>query len=170
MAKYTELFAEYLESGGQLPAAFSQIEGFEDLFVAWFCDREIGFETETLFRIKLEAKAEIVIPAYVKRLEASEAAWLVVNDPKRKQTRTYDSAEKNTSTTNLPINPTIVTPSPSQTGKADAYVDTETTINEGMTVDEAIRRAEYFQKLDGEPWIILTSCLKEFDNLFMKVY
>lgn len=43
MAKYTELFAEYLEGGGSLPAAFAEIVGFEDLFVARYCDKEIGF-------------------------------------------------------------------------------------------------------------------------------
>ena len=32
MAKYTELFAEYLERGGTLPASFSLIEGFEEIF------------------------------------------------------------------------------------------------------------------------------------------
>ena len=31
MAKYTELFSEYLERGGQLPASFALIDGFEDL-------------------------------------------------------------------------------------------------------------------------------------------
>lgn len=58
MAKYTELFSEYLEGGGELPAAFSQIDGFEDLFIGHFIDKEIGFETEVLFTIKLETKAK----------------------------------------------------------------------------------------------------------------
>ena len=46
----------------------------------------------------------------------------------------------------------------------------DTTEYEGMTPDEAIRRAEYFQKLDGTVWILLDACLREFENLFMKVY
>lgn len=167
-AKYTELFSEYLASGGELPAAFSQIEGFENLFVARYCDKEIGFETETLFKIKLEERAAIVIPAYVKRIEASDAAWLVVTDPTRKQTRTFDSGEKRTSTRSLPLN--AQTAQPTQTATADAFTDVDSTIFEGMTSDEAIRRAEYFQKLDGTAWIMLDACLREFENLFMKVY
>lgn len=168
MAKYTELFAEYLESGGELPAAFSQIEGFTDLFVARYCDKEIGFETETLFHVKLEERAAIIIPAYVKRIEATDAAWLVVTDPTRSQTRTFNSGEKKTATRSLPMN--AQTAQPTQTATADPYIDTDTTEMRGLTPDEAIRRAEYFQKLDGTAWILLDACLREFENLFMKVY
>lgn len=168
MAKYTELFAEYLESGRELPAAFKDIDGFEDLFVARYCDKEIGFETEDLFKIKLEERAAIIIPAYVKRIEATEAAWLIVTDPTRKQTRTYTSGEKQTATRLLPLN--AQTAQPTQTATAQAYVDTDVSESEGLTPDEAIRRAEYFQKLDGTAWILLDACLREFENLFMKVY
>ena len=168
MSKYTETLAEFLEGGGSLPAAFAKIEGFEDLFVARYCDKEIGFETEALFQIKLEERAAIIIPAYVKRIQATEAAWLTVTDPTRKQTRTFASGEKRSSSSSLPLN--AQTAQPSQTAKADAFTDTDTTTFEGMTPDEAIRRAEYFQKLDGTAWILLDACLREFENLFMKVY
>lgn len=168
MSKYTETLVEFLEGGGSLPAAFAKIEGFEDLFVARYCDKEIGFETEALFQIKLEERAAIIIPAYVKRIQATEAAWLTVTDPTRKQTRTFNSAEKRSSSSSLPLN--AQTAQPSQTAKADAFTDTDTTTFEGITPDEAIRRAEYFQKLDGTAWILLDACLREFENLFMKVY
>ena len=168
MSKYTETLVEFLEGGGVLPAAFAEIEGFEDLFVARYCDKEIGFETEALFQIKLEERAAIIIPAYVKRIAATDAAWLVVTNPTRKQTRTFDSAEKRSSSSSLPLN--AQTAQPSQTAKADAFTDTDTTTFEGITPDEAIRRAEYFQKLDGMTWILLDKCLHEFENLFMKVY
>lgn len=168
MAKYTELFAEYLESGGTLPAAFADIEGFADLFVARYCDKEIGFETETLFQVKLEERAAIIIPAYVKRIEATNAAWLVVTNPTRTQTRTFNSGEKSTSTRSLPLNSQQA--QPTQTATSDAYIDTDSTTIEGMTPDEAIRRSEYLQRLDGTAWILLDACLREFENLFMKVY
>ena len=45
MAKYTELFAEYLESGGELPTAFDTINGFKDLFVGHFIDKDEKDET-----------------------------------------------------------------------------------------------------------------------------
>ena len=168
MSKYTETLVEFLEGGGVLPAAFAEIEGFEDLFVTRYCDKEIGFETEALFQIKLEERAAIIIPAYVKRIAATDAAWLTVTDPTRKQTRTFNSAEKRSSSSSLPLN--AQTAQPSQTAKADAFTDTDTTTFEGITPDEAIRRAEYFQKLDGMTWILLDKCLHEFENLFMKVY
>ena len=168
MSKYTETLVEFLEGGGVLPAAFAEIEGFEDLFVARYCDKEIGFETEALFQIKLEERAAIIIPAYVKRIAATDAAWLTVTDPTRKQTRTFNSGEKRSSSSSLPLN--SQTAQPSQTAKADAFTDTDTTTFEGITPDEAIRRAEYFQKLDGMTWILLDKCLHEFENLFMKVY
>lgn len=168
MSKYTETLGEFLEGGGVLPAAFAEIEGFEDLFVARYCDKEIGFETEALFQIKLEERAAIIIPAYVKRIAATDAAWLTVTDPTRKQTRTFNSDEKRSSSSSLPLN--AQTAQPSQTAKADAFTDTDTTTFEGITPDEAIRRAEYFQNLDGMTWILLDKCLHEFENLFMKVY
>ena len=168
MSKYTETLVEFLEGGGVLPAAFAEIEGFEDLFVARYCDKEIGFETEALFQIKLEERAAIIIPAYVKRIAATDAAWLTVTDPTRKQTRTFNSDEKRSSSSSLPLN--AQTAQPSQTAKADAFTDTDTTTFEGITPDEAIRRAEYFQNLDGMTWILLDKCLHEFENLFMKVY
>ena len=77
MAKYTELFAEYLESGGELPAAFDEIVGFKDLFIGNFIDKEIGFETEVLFAIKLETKANIVIPVYAERITALESKLII---------------------------------------------------------------------------------------------
>ena len=168
MSKYTETLVEFLEGGGVLPAAFAEIEGFEDLFVARYCDKEIGFETEALFQIKLEERAAIIIPAYVKRIAATDAAWLTVTDPTRKQTRTFNSDEKRSSSSSLPLN--AQTAQPSQTAKADAFTDTDTTTCEGITPDEAIRRAEYFHNLDGMTWILLDKCLHEFENLFMKVY
>ena len=64
MAKYTELLTEYIENGGTLPTAFSLITGFEDLFIRHFCNYEIGFETETLFAIKLEEKADLYMNLY----------------------------------------------------------------------------------------------------------
>lgn len=164
MAKYTETFAEYLENGAELPAVFEEINGFTDLFIAHFCDKEIGFETENLFKIKLEASASIHIPFYKKKIELYENALLRLNNPEKEQTRVYESGVKNGSTTILPINSMNATPS--QTSKTDAYVDTETVTNRGETPDEAIKRAEYINNIKN----IIEECLSRFDNLFMKVY
>lgn len=88
MAKYTELLSEYLASGGELPAAFAQIEGFEDLFVAEYIDREIGYETPELFKIKLELLANLVIPPYLARITALENVSNKIIAPNKKRVRT----------------------------------------------------------------------------------
>ena len=62
MAKYTETLGEYLASGHSLPTVFADITNFDTYFLARYIDREIGFETEDLFEIKLEGKANIIIP------------------------------------------------------------------------------------------------------------
>lgn len=88
MAKYTELLSEYIEHGGELPAVFDTIEGFEDLFVGRYCDCEIGFETPILFKIKLEAKANLIIPAYAKRISEFEEAKAALLNPEKKRIKT----------------------------------------------------------------------------------
>lgn len=68
MAKYTQLYIDYLLNGGQNPTVFTNIENFENRFIERYCDSEIGFETPELFKLKLEAKANVVIPFYVEKL------------------------------------------------------------------------------------------------------
>lgn len=75
MAKFTELFSEYLERGGQLPASFALIDGFEDLFKMHYCDKEIGFETEALFFMKLERTARINMPFYADRIRRLASSY-----------------------------------------------------------------------------------------------
>ena len=74
MAKYTELLSEYIEEGGELPPLFDTIEGFSDLFLGEYADREIGFETPALFALKLNYTAALVITPYYKRLAAISIA------------------------------------------------------------------------------------------------
>lgn len=96
MARYTELFSEWLEEGGQLPALFSEIEGFGDLFTATYCDREIGFETPVLFEIKLNAYADLHIPEYKERIDLLVEAIAQAGNPSKTRTRSGD--ETNTRT------------------------------------------------------------------------
>lgn len=88
MAKYTELFSEYLEDGGELPAVFDTIPGFKELFIGEFLDREIGFETPTLFTVKLETRAKLIIPAYAARIQELEEVLNNLNNPTKKRVKT----------------------------------------------------------------------------------
>ena len=64
MAKYTMTLAEYMARGGALPSSLDLIEGFREHFIGRYFDKEIGFETDALFSLKLEALANLVIPSY----------------------------------------------------------------------------------------------------------
>ena len=95
----TELFTQYIENNGgagaALPSLFDKIPPitiddetttFKDAFVLIFCDREIGFETEALFALKLEGRAKLVIPRYVRKLD--ELSKLDYINAKRSETET----------------------------------------------------------------------------------
>ena len=95
----TELFTQYIENNGgadaALPSLFNKIPSitiddetttFKDAFVLNFSDREIGFETEALFALKLEGRAKLVIPRYVNKLK--ELSQLDYIGAKRTETET----------------------------------------------------------------------------------
>lgn len=173
MAKYTELFAEYLESGGELPAVFSTIEGFEDLFVAHYCDKEIGFETETLFAIKLEFYANIYVPKYAERITALATAWTNAANPTKVHYERYDTTvnagAQRAQTTDLPFDATTATPS--SVTASDAYTNSDARIinreESGVTVDEAYR---VIDKLNDAVKPLVVKLLDEFSPCFMGVY
>ncbi len=104
---HTELFTQYIANNGgadsALPLLFAKIPSividdettsFKDAFVLNFCDREIGFETEALFALKLEGRAKLVIPRYVRKLE--ELSKLDYINAQRSETETRTSSSKTT--------------------------------------------------------------------------
>ena len=173
MAKYTMLLTEYLESGGQLPASFSLIEGFEDLFVERFCDCELGFETPNLFEIKLDLRAKIVMPYYVEKINHLTQQWLHFDAPVKthysEEDTTFNAGAQHSEAKVLPIN--IATAEPNTANDLNAYENTENksrTLNEsGETHDELITAIEFLNR-DIRP--MLETLLNEFSMLFMKVY
>lgn len=163
MAKYTELYSEYLASGGAVPtAAFAEVsDDFEDLFTAYYCDREIGVETEELFAIKLNLRAAMVCPLYKARIAAYDGVLGKVGAASK--VRTFNAGEQSGDVTVLPINSVSAQPN-SKTSTA-AYTNTETI--EGVTPDEALRLEEFYRKKVHD---VKLQCLQEFENLFMRVY
>lgn len=179
MAKYTELLSEYLERGGQLPAAFSQIEGFNDLFIGTYCDREIGFETPVLFEIKLNTRAELVVPLYVQQIAEITAGKTEWENPERTHKieggtnhiygmqfhKTYDRPISGSH--NMVSDESIT-----RASKDDTYTDKDTytdrkDVDSGLTAAEVIERRKY---LESEHRNIIQDLLKEFEDLFMQVY
>lgn len=163
MAKYTELYSEYLASGGAVPtAAFAEVSAdFEDMFTAYYCDREIGVETEELFAIKLNLRASMVCPLYKARIAAYDAVLSKVGAASK--VRTFNAGAQSGDVTVLPINSVSAQPN-SKTSTA-AYTNTETV--EGVTPDEALRLEEFYRKKVHD---VKLQCLQEFENLFMRVY
>ena len=171
MAIYTETFAEWLNGGGQLPAEFGEIEGFEDLFTGEYCDKEIGFETPDLFQIKLNARAALVIPAYSSRMKDLQTALTAAQNPTRTEKTTFEEGEYNNKTYEQPINADAGGPTdqtvPSQVFNHSSDKDITTRDYSGYSPDEIGRRIEY---LTGEVKILTRALLDEFADLFMAIY
>ena len=73
MARYTEYLFEFLEHGYTLPENFDTVPAFagtafKDIFAAWYKWKEIGFDTEQRFDAELRARALVVVPHYVERI------------------------------------------------------------------------------------------------------
>lgn len=177
MAKYTETFAEYVANGGVLPSAsFALIPDFEDLFKERFCGSEIGFETETLFAIKLDLKARVIMPEYAARVAAIDKAMLKLEDPvkqrteKREYGKMHSETENDGSNTDLPFDADTATPSLTTHAEGSADTDAHTddlTYTDYVTIDENLRIIE---QLDSDRKGIIERCLEEFKPLFMGVY
>ena len=173
MAKYTMLLAEYLQKGGQLPASFSLIQGFEDLFIAKYCDKEIGFETDELFRIKLEYTADLIMKSYADKIATRAIYWTKANNPTKtyyEKTTTLSNigAQKN-KTTDLPFNSVEAEPnSISDLGERQDTGEVEIRREEnGETADEVLRIIDFLNK-EVNP--LIEKLLNEFKDLFMGVY
>lgn len=173
MAKYTMLFAEYLERGGACPASFSLINGFEDLFKKHYCDKEIGFETEALFYIKLEEKADLYMQLYADKIARLANAWLGYDAPVKVRyitdDKTFTGGEQHAKTTELPFDST--TADPSIKNDAEEYTNTDATERReeesGETNDEAQRKVEF---LNTRVYSLLNELLNVFKTCFMGVY
>lgn len=173
MAKYTETLAEYLEKGGSLPTSFALITGFEDLFKHYYCDKEIGFETELLFFMKLDMTAELNMQRYKDKIDRLTAEWQLFANPTKTtadtETNELDAGAQEGKTIELPMDNTVT--DPSIINKTEAYRNVATRrltrTENGATEDEAIRRVEFVQR---EVQDIKMQLLKEFNNCFMNVY
>ena len=173
MAKYTELLAEYLQGGGLLPASFAQIDGFENLFVGRYCDHEIGFETEELFRIKLEHKADLLIPKYKERIDLLASYWTKAENPTKvyyeRATTQYNMGQQKIKTTELPFDAS--TAEPNIINQNDAYQnddDREVRREEnGENVDDVLKMLDFLNKAVSP---LIEKLLNEFKDLFIGVY
>lgn len=185
MARYTELFSEWLEEGGEMPAPFNNImigdNTLWDIFTAHFAAREIGFETPVLFNLKLNEYAAVLIPELKSGLDAFSGALTAMVDPQVKNTksgaiqREYGERKRNdwdnpTANDNDEIDLTDVG---SQHITLDSGgTDTETynnvtDINSAKTVADGIA---IYNALSQEVQSYLQIWLKKFDPIFMQIF
>ena len=168
MAKYTELFMEYLEDEEHtLPSSFNLIEGFDELFKMYYCDKEIGFETEELFALKLELYANLLMPRYAEQISKIAEAWGFLNGPARThyESTTTILGEQKASQTELPID--YDTAQPSMVSQSEETTNTYEANHEDVSLADKIA---YYNRLNEKVDNILIQLLKAFGPCFMEIY
>lgn len=197
MAKYTELLAEYLKDGGTLPAVFDDIDGLKNLFVGRYIERELGFETPELFSIKLEYKANLLIPVYKRRMDELQAAYEAQSNPIKTRIRMGSLqrvyGEKNGTNTTAPNTIRVgVTPYPTagnlvageripneitetvnpqqeQTNHSDSYTDTEN-YQDITDKEEGATLTEALQRLQNAERAELKNLMEELLSAFEPLF
>lgn len=173
MAKYTMTLLEYLEDGHTLPTSFALIDGFADAFKAEYIDSEIGFETDELFAMKLEARAKVVMPVYADYIAKRTEYWQKLDNPTKTRTENgaidYDFGKQKSKSTELPFDddsaePNVITESDAIKNKTTS---SSSVTESGQNTKDVIDAIEY---LNRDVNILIERCLKEFSSLFMGVY
>ena len=195
---HTELFTQYIANNGgaenALPSLFDKVPNivtddevttFKDAFILNFCDREIGFETEELFALKLEARAKLVLPFYIAKLK--QLASIDYMNAKRTESETRTSTGnitdngKDTNTrfkgenplidASLTFNAKAVTEQ--ETNEIGYGKNTNTTGSENVTreyTDSGIEARDLYERVLNDTMNIWNEIFKKFDSLFMQVW
>ena len=195
---HTELFTQYIANNGgaenALPSLFDKVPNitiddevttFKDAFILNFCDREIGFETEELFSLKLESRAELVLPFYINKLKQLASIDYINAKRTESETRTttgnITDGGKDTNTrfkgenplidTTLAFNAKAVTEQ--ETNEIGYGKNTNTTGNENVTreyTDSGIEARDLYERVLNDTMIMWNEIFKKFESLFMQVW
>lgn len=195
---HTELFSEYIANKGgaenALPSLFDKVPNitiddevttFKDAFILNFCEREIGFETEELFALKLEARAKLVLPFYISKLNQLASIDYInakrTESEKRTNTGNITDGGKDTSTrfkgenplidTSLTFNAKAVTEQ--ETNEIGYGKNTNTTGSENVTreyTDSGIEARDLYERVLNDTMNVWHEIFKKFDSLFMQVW
>lgn len=175
MALYTETLYDYINNGNTLPVVFNEIEGFSDLFFGFYFDREIGFETEEIFKHKLEAFANVYVPVYKEKIALHVKYLTKLDNPAKtfyeKATTKINLGPTKARTNELPfVEPidTALTPQPSSVSSTDAVENNnELQTFKDASIDESLR---ILDKLNEGVSNLTTQLLEAFKPLFMQIY
>ena len=195
---HTELFTQYIANNGgaenALPSLFDKVPNitiddevttFKDAFILNFCEREIGFETEELFALKLEARAKLVLPFYISKLNQLASIDYInakrTESEKRTNTGNISDGGKDTNTrfkgenplidTTLTFNAKAVTEQ--ETNEIGYGKNTNTTGSENVTreyTDSGIEARDLYERVLNDTMNVWNEIFKKFDSLFMQVW
>ena len=196
--KYTELFTEYIANNGgaenALPSLFDKVPSlitygevttFKDAFILNFCDREIGFETEELFALKLESRAKLVLPFYINKLKQLEIIDYINAKRTESETRAITGnitdSGKDTNTRFKGENPLIDTDltfnakavSEQEKNEVGYGKNTNSTGSENVTrefTDSGIEARDLYERILKDTMNVWNEIFKKFDSLFMQVW
>ena len=196
--KYTELFTEYIKNNGgaenALPSLFDKVPSitidgevttFKDAFILNFCDREIGFEIEELFALKLESRAKLVLPFYINKLKQLESIDYINAKRTESETRAITGnitdSGKDTNTRFKGENPLIDTDltfnakavSEQEKNEVGYGKNTNTTGSENVTrefTDSGIEARDLYERVLKDTMNVWNEIFKKFDSLFMQVW
>ena len=196
--KYTELFTEYIANNGgaenALPSLFDKVPSitidgevttFKDAFILNFCDREIGFEIEELFALKLESRAKLVLPFYINKLKQLESIDYINAKRTESETRAITGnitdSGKDTNTRFKGENPLIDTDltfnakavSEQEKNEVGYGKNTNSTGSENVTrefTDSGIEARDLYERVLKDTLNVWNEIFKKFDSLFMQVW
>lgn len=195
---HTELLTQYIANNGgvdkALPSLFDKVPNitvddevttFKDAFILNFCDREIGFETEELFALKLESRAKLVLPFYINKLK--QLANIDYINAKRtetekrtntgnitdngKDTNTRFKGENPLTDTTLTFNAKAVTEQ--ETSEIGYGKNTNTTGSENVTreyTDNNLEVRDLYERVLNDTKNVWNEIFAKFDSLFMQVW
>ena len=197
-AEHTEFFTEYIANNGgaenALPTLFDKVPSitiddevttFKDAFILNFCDREIGFETEELFALKLESRAKLVLPFYINKLNQLASIDYInakrMESEKRTSTGNITDGGKDTNTRFKGENPLIDTTltfnakavSEQETNEIGYGKNTNTTGSENVTreyTDGDIEERNLYERVLNDTMNVWNEIFKKFESLFMQVW
>lgn len=170
MAFYTETLREYIIHGNELPESFNLITptgyDFNTIFFEHFADREIGFETEELFALKVKKVADVWIPQYVKIIRNYDSTLEAIKSNVTKTTVTENLGDTTDKSYDLPTADDVSGITPTGVAKSAAVTNkTETSVEQRPSDLE--KKANWFTKMKDNA---ITSLLSKFENCFMQVF
>lgn len=170
MAFYTETLREYLNHGNQLPESFNLIAqtgyDFNTIFYEHFADREIGFETEELFALKVKKVADVWIPQYVKTIRNYDSTLEAIKANVTKTTVTENLGDTTDKSYDLPTADDVSGITPTGVAKS-APITNETVTSVEQRPSDLEKKANWFTKMKDNA---ITSLLSKFENCFMQVF